>query len=72
MYIMNIFHNSDVYVLFFQYVDRELIRNFLLASAAVFIVVLVIVADLRSSLFVVFCVAFTTVCLKPVHLINHY
>ena len=56
---------------FFQYVDRELIRNFLLASAAVFVVVLVIVADLRSSLFVVFCVAFTTVCLKSVHLINH-
>ena len=61
---MNIFYNYNVYVsFFFQYVDRELIRNFLLASAAVFIVVLVIVADLRSSLFVVFCVAFTTVCL---------
>ena len=44
-----------------QYVDTELIRNFLLAGVAVFIVVLLLVVDLRCSIFVLSCVVFTTV-----------
>ena len=48
-------------ILFFQYVDRELLRNFLLAGVSVFVVVLLLVVDLRSSLLVLMCVAFTTV-----------
>ena len=52
-------NKSDLYL--FQYVDRELIRNFLLAGAAVFIVVFLLVVDLRSSFFVLSCVVYTTV-----------
>ena len=44
-----------------QVIDRELIRNLLLAMGAVFIVTLLLLADLLASLYVLACVALTVV-----------
>ena len=46
---------------YFQYVDWEITRNFILAGIAIFVVTLLLIVDVITSFFVLICVVLTTV-----------
>ena len=51
----------SLHYLCFQYIDSEIMRNFILAGIAIFIVTLLLIVDFVTSFFVLVCVGLTLV-----------